>query len=268
MKSDAFGDRMKGYEKQTTEQVLPRFLPMYARIDGRAFSRFTRDLERPYDALFSRCMINATKALVRDTNARIGYVQSDEISLLWQAEWPAGQPLFGGKVHKLTSVLASYATAAFMEALTHSPQTYSLIERLPHFDCRVLSLPDGNEATNMFLWRAMDARKNAIQMVAQHYYSAKELLGVDQAGQLEMISKAGAKMDDLPTFFQWGTWVRPVTVQRKLTVEELAAIPETHRPKPDELVTRTEVKSFTIAHFNRCTNRNGVIFDGMEPEFP
>jgi tRNA(His) guanylyltransferase len=53
---------------------------------------------------------------VRETQARIGYTQSDEISLAWLYE-RGQEPLLGNKVHKLTSVLASLAAAVFQNEL-------------------------------------------------------------------------------------------------------------------------------------------------------
>ena len=40
--SDEFGDRMKAYEAVETSRAFDPALPIYARIDGRAFSAFTR----------------------------------------------------------------------------------------------------------------------------------------------------------------------------------------------------------------------------------
>ena len=42
MSTDALGDRMKAYERQETEQRFIPLLPIYARIDGRGFSKFTK----------------------------------------------------------------------------------------------------------------------------------------------------------------------------------------------------------------------------------
>lgn len=46
---DAFGDRMKLYEKQEAERRLLPLLPVCSRIDGKGFSEFTKGLKRPYD---------------------------------------------------------------------------------------------------------------------------------------------------------------------------------------------------------------------------
>src|SRR6185369_15347403 len=113
MSKDDFGDRIKRYEAGETEQYFMPLLPIYARIDGRCFSGFTSGLRRPYDERITRAMVETTRYLVEETHARIGYTQSDEISLVWQQDRYDSESLFGGKVHKLVSVLASMATAKF-----------------------------------------------------------------------------------------------------------------------------------------------------------
>lgn len=54
---DALGDRLKAYEEAAEGARLDVTLPIYARIDGRSFSKFTRSLARPYDKRLSDAMI-------------------------------------------------------------------------------------------------------------------------------------------------------------------------------------------------------------------
>jgi tRNA(His) 5'-end guanylyltransferase len=148
---DDFGDRMKRYEAAETERYFMPLLPVY-----------TRGLCRPFDPRITRAMVETTKFLVAETNARIGYTQSDEISLAWLQDRYDSEVFFGGKVQKLTSVLASLATAKFNHVCL---EDVGLAERarqqLPVFDCRVFQLPNRTEAANAFLWREKDATKNA-----------------------------------------------------------------------------------------------------------
>ena len=44
MKKDALGDRMKAYEAQEAGRRLIPMLPVLARIDGRCFSKFTKQM--------------------------------------------------------------------------------------------------------------------------------------------------------------------------------------------------------------------------------
>jgi tRNA(His) guanylyltransferase len=265
---DEMGDRLKAYEAVETERRLDPALPIYARIDGRSFSRITRGMSRPYDTRMINAMVDTTQFLVEGTHARIGYTQSDEISLAWLFDSPNSEPLFGGKVHKLTSVLAAMATSCFIFCLRFNFEdevANGLTASLPHFDARVFSLPTKMEVANTFLWRAMDARKNAVSAAARTVYSAKELHGKDQVAMRDMLQAKGVDFEDYPASFKWGTFVRRVTFERPFTTEELARIPERHRPAPETLVTRSEVRVLAMPEFSKVQNRVDVIFDGAEP---
>jgi tRNA(His) guanylyltransferase len=265
---DDLGDRMKSYERAETGRVLDARLPIYARIDGRGFSRFTRGMQRPFDSRMSYAMVKTACDLVEETGARIGYTQSDEISLLWlidESAPPESQIFFDGKLLKLTSVLASYATAAFTRAvLASEPQFAKYAERLPHFDARVFSLPSREEGANAMLWRQLDATRNAIQMAAQSAFSHKTLHGRSTSEMLAMLRDIEIDFDNYPSFFTRGTFVRRVTFERPYKSEELERIPEKHRPDADALVTRSEIRSVDLPNLLSIANRAAVIFDGSE----
>ena len=257
--TDDFGARMKAYEAIETARKLDPLLPVYARIDGRAFSTFTRGMEQPFDRRLTTAMVETTKHLVHETHARIGYTQSDEINLVWFAEDEKSDIFFSGKVQKMVSVLASMAAAKFATAISLTWQ-----ERLPHFDARVFQLPNKIEAANIFLWRAMDARKNAISMSAQAAFSHKQLHGKHGGEMLIMLRERGIEFDDYPEFFKNGTFVRRRTVMRDLTVEEMARIPEQHRPTGP--IQRSETVPVPCPDFLACTNREAFVFDGADAE--
>lgn len=280
---DVIGDRMKAHEKVETSRRLDRSMPIYARIDGRAFSQFTSRFRRPFDIRMTSAMIHTTKVLVDRLHANIGYVQSDEISLVWMPDGPDQQMLFGGKVQKLTSITASLATAAFMQALdmyfpdddtaalleikgVKSPVTArQLLDKLPHFDSRVMQLPSKWEAVNMIQWREQDARRNAISMAAQALYSHRQLQKKSSVEMAQMIADKGVDFSAYPTAFQRGTFVRREAVERKLTDAEWTAIPEAHRPDPDMLLVRTTVRELDVPPFNEIENRLEFVFDGADP---
>lgn len=263
---DALGDRMKLYEASETSRVFDGSLPIYARIDGRSFSTFTRDFERPFDIRMTTAMVETTKRLVEKTHALIGYTQSDEISLAWICDKPESQPLFGGKVHKLTSVLASLATAAFADEIRSGfDQGLNLQGRLPHFDARVFQLPSKSEVANAFLWRTNDAEKNAISQVCRAYYSAKQIHKKNSGEMLTLLYEKGVDFYNISACFRAGTFVQRKPVERTLTKEERERIPENHRPPVDMVVTRHAIQVLPIFCFRGVSNRVEVIFDGAEP---
>jgi tRNA(His) 5'-end guanylyltransferase len=254
---------MKLYEaRETGRQLMPR-LPICVRIDGRSFSKWTRSLRKPYEEGLSRVMIETTKFLVEESNALIGYTQSDEISLILRGEDFASQPIFGAKIQKLTSVLASAATARFLALLPeHLPQKSGEIAM---FDCRVWNVPDLNEAANVLLWREMDAIRNSIQSAAYALYSHKQLDTKSTAQMRAMILAKGIDWATYPAFFKRGTYLRRSKIRRLLTEEERARIPEAHRPPADSEVERTTTVELALPPLIDVANRAQVLFSGAAP---
>jgi hypothetical protein len=225
-------------------------------------------MDRPYDARMSNAMVSATKVLVEQTHATIGYVQSDEISLVWIPK-EGSQAWFDGKVMKMSSVLAGLATSAFMVgiAVEFDPDTgSSLWEKMPHFDARVISMPSEVEAANMLLWRNLDCAKNSITMAASSFYSHKELQGKNSSNKHDMLFNKGINWStDYPYFFKRGTFIRRRSVERLLTEHELNSIPEEHRPALNERVVRSTVDTYDLPPLSKIENLVSVLFNDADP---
>jgi tRNA(His) guanylyltransferase len=267
---DTLGDRMKGYEGlEAGRRLMPR-LPAAARIDGRSFSAFTRDLRRPFDDRLSRLMIETTRALVRESSARIGYTQSDEITLLFYADEPDGSIYFDGRVHKMVSQLAAQATAVFNHLLPqYLPEKAARAapHALPTFDCRVWALPSPAEAANVLLWRELDATKNSLSMAARAHYPHEALHNKHGGDLQEMLFAKGVNWNDYPPSFKRGTYVQRRTVRRRFTADELEALPERHNARldPDLEVERAVYVELEVPPFSKVVNREGVAFHGEDP---
>lgn len=256
-------DRMKAYEQvETARQFLP-LLPIYARLDGRSFSKFTRDMVRPFDPRMSNAMLETAHHLVAKTNAVIGYTQSDEISLLWYYPEPHSAMLFDRKVQKLVSVLAGLATAAFQQAvMVQFDDWQQRLVFMPHFDARVIQLPTRAEAANMLLWRNHDATWNAVSMAAQAHFPTAVLYKMSSAEMQELLfQNAGVNFNDYPEEFKRGRFVRRIRIERSLTETERARLPEFVRPAPDTLVIRHQMETLSVPPFGQVANRVGFLFD-------
>lgn len=211
MSKDEFGDRMKLYESAATKKRLDIHKPICVRIDGRSFSKFTSKFDKPFDCLLRVAMQSTCQYLVEKTNARIGYVQSDEISLVYLAneDDEKSSIIFDGRESKLTSVLASMATAHFNMRIIKDLMfkvnfardcqivvNPDMVEKLrqvykvqPHFDARVWNVPSKDEATNTLYWRYLDAKRNAISSIAYTQFSPKQLHGKSDVERREMINE-------------------------------------------------------------------------------
>lgn len=238
-KVDLFGDRMKGYEAATCDLRLDLSKPIYARIDGRCFSTWTRGAKKPFDADLSRMMIETTKYLVEQSGAVTGYTQSDEISLGWNAVPEGSSLFFDGKLLKMVSVLAGMASAKFAQLAGGHPDF--ALRKTPSFDCRVFSVPVPHELMNCFLWREQDALKNALIGVCFEYFSAKQIHGKHGGQQLQMLIEKGVDFQSYPLAFRQGIYVKRVVEERRLSESERMKIPENNRPAIDATFTRSRI---------------------------
>ena len=255
-------NRMKFYESFTTQTRLMPGIPAMARLDGRSFHTLTKKLRRPYDESLSILMVDLTKKLVEETNAIIGYTQSDEISLIWMP-LNNSQMIFDGKLFKLQSILASIASVYFTKEFV----TRKIGNKDAYFDCRVWNVPSKEEAVNTLVWREMDATRNSISMAAQSCFSHKELHGKGSADMQEMLFQKGINWNDYPDFFKRGTYVRRIVTSRPFTLEEIERLPLRHnaRKNPNLCVERSVISVLNIPPIRKITNRVEVIFEGADP---
>lgn len=201
MKYGNLDKRMKKYEN-ISRIYLTEKMPVIIRLDGKAFHSFTKGFNRPFDDILMRTMQETTKYLCANImNCKIGYVQSDEISLLLNNyETIDSSSWFDNNLQKMVSVSASMATMIFnytFEKIVTEEFNSNDWMSLPYwdskfktskddigyfkmgmFDSRAFLLPK-EEVCNYFIWRQQDATKNSINMVAQSEFSHKELQGLN-----------------------------------------------------------------------------------------
>ena len=208
---DELGDRMKRYERQETAQTFCPNTWLYVRIDGRGFSKFTKGLKRPYDERLSNLMVKTTEYLVSETNARVGYTQSDETSLLIYNRYGNDSAIFDVKKQKLVSIIAGLTSSYFNRHLPNYIPEKMDYGRLPVFDCRIFSVPNDVEAMNAIYWRELECVKNSISMAAHDNFSHKELHKKNSKDMKDMLLNCkGISWDEYPEFFKYGTYVKRV----------------------------------------------------------
>ena len=203
MKFDDLDAKLRIFETVSDTCVLPGIF-MVARIDGRSFTRLTKELHQfdaPYDARFRDYMVGTTEHLM-DCGFRIiyGYTQSDEISLVFHRD----DNSFGRKLRKLNSVLAGEASAKFS----------LLLGDLASFDCRISQLPTTSDLIDYLRWRNEDAHRNALN--AHCYWALREkgstvkeatdaLLGLSVAQKNELLfTEMQMNFNDLPNWQKRG----------------------------------------------------------------
>jgi tRNA(His) 5'-end guanylyltransferase len=189
MSSDktTIGDRFKEYEA-VNRCFLTRRLPVIMRLDGKAFHTITRkSFGKKWNIDFVNLMIDTAKAVQKDIQGcNFCYCQSDEISfIITDYKTINTDAWFNYNVNKMVSISASLASS-----------TFSLLYSKPVcFDSRVFSIPQ-DEVTNYFIWRQIDATRNAIQMSAREYYSHKELNNKNTNEIQEMLFQKGINFNN------------------------------------------------------------------------
>jgi len=260
---DELGDRMKAYEAKEASRKLIPLLPVMVRIDGRSFSKFTKKMKKPFDERMSQLMVDTTKYLCEQSNADLGYVQSDEISLVLYSDSYDKQIFFNLKIQKLVSQLAALATGYFINNF------FDELKTIPTFDCRVWNVPNQTEASNTILWRFKDAVRNSVSGLGASEFSHKQLFKKSQKEIKEMLLKEKViDWNNYPEYFKFGTFVQKKQNLQPFTIEELQKLPEKHlaRTNPGMLVMRQSFESFSLK-FDDVLNKNEFIFNGVEPLF-
>jgi tRNA(His) 5'-end guanylyltransferase len=262
------GDRMKSYEAPSTFRRAFKGQPLIVRLDGKSFHTFTKGLQRPYDSRLSALMVDTTKALVDRFQARVGYTQSDEITLAWHvqphetAEYP-----FNGRFQKLESLTAAFTTAYFNRQLPAVlPEKGAA---LPIFDSRAFVVPTIEEAYHVFLWRQQDATKNAISMAAHTYFSHRSLQGAHGPEMQERLFKEkGINFNDYPSFFRRGTFVKRQKVVKPIDSELVNKLTAKGVPVPTGPIERTVLTVFDC-WLSREEDPVSILFgDGMPQVTP
>jgi tRNA(His) guanylyltransferase len=202
MKFDELDVKMRDFETAHDLCVLPEMY-MVARIDGRSFTRLTKEIhkfESPFDARMRDFMVATTEHLM-NCGFRIvyGYTQSDEISLLFHRV----EDSFGRKTRKFNSILAGEASAKFS----------LLLGDVACFDCRIVELPNIDLVCDYFRWRNEDAHRNALN---GHCYwmlrkdgigagpATDRLSGMSVAQKNELLFQHGVNFNDVPNWQKRG----------------------------------------------------------------
>ncbi len=202
MKFDDLDKKMRAFETVHDVCVLPGMY-MVARIDGRSFSRLTKEVhafEAPFDVRFRDHMVETVKHLMCcGFTVPYGYTESDEISLLFAY----GEDAFSRKHRKYNSILASEAAAKFT----------SLLGAPAAFDCRLCELPNQELVVDYFRWRQADAHRNALNAhcywrLRQDNFSqqtaTQKLEHMSTADKNELLFGYGINFNDLPAWQKRG----------------------------------------------------------------
>jgi tRNA(His) 5'-end guanylyltransferase len=206
MKARELDKRMRPYERAHDIRVPPGVF-MVARIDGRGFHRFTREvlgLRTAADEELREHMVAVAEHVMScGFRSVFAYTQSDEVNLLLHRD----DATFQRRLSKLHSVLAGEASACFSARMGKAAA----------FDCRISQLASPDLVVDYFRWRQEDATRNALN--ARVYWMLREakdaeaatktLEGLSHAAKHErLFQEGGVNFNDLPAWERRGLGVR------------------------------------------------------------
>ena len=212
------GDQIKQLEAVEARRKVQGIV--LCRVDGKGFHNYTTKMKmrRPFDERLEVLRRHVVASIMKQTGARMGYAQSDEMSFVWH-----GDIYCAGRVAKMVSHLASMATAYW------NRKVLSLNFADDHdalFDARVWSVPDMATAETYFQSRQWDAQRNSVSQMARSRASHKEMFELTEDQLLELIRSRGGDWNDEMSWAKYGTYtVREV---ESTVITDATGLPPKH----------------------------------------
>ena len=227
-KPSDLGERMKIYENYTENYVsqIDAFTGFIIRVDGRGFSNLLHslknkefeELKTPFISDFVLAMQRTCRDLVKEFNASTGYTHSDEISLYFKPlnteddpEEDVKEHQFSGRVQKLQTLIASYATVRLIKHLSeiNKDKFHNILDKIT-FDGRVIIFPMGHEVCNYFLWRSKkDCYRNFVSELCYYNFPKKSLEKLNTDERVKKLrNEKGLDINDYNIFLRNGTFIK------------------------------------------------------------
>lgn len=216
MNFDSLEEKCQYYRNLTDYKLLPNS-NILVMLDGKNFSSLIKNnFKKPFDDDFIDMMNKTALFLCNNVQGcKFAYTQSDEISLLiTDYDTPETDTLFGGRLCKIQSILASLATSEFNRWFIldylRKHDDEGLIEnmKMAQFDCKAWVVPNQNDAYAWFLYRQLDCIRNSKQQTAQTYLGHKKLIGHSADEQIEMVkNEKGIDWSAFGNEYKYGRFV-------------------------------------------------------------
>lgn len=206
-------DRIDSYQATSDYKLLAR-LPLIIVINGRAFSKLTQLLDKPYCPKFTECVLSTMLRLCTEVEgALFGYQHNDEIVLVVRNDQnPDTLPWYDNRVQKICSVTAAIATMHFNDCATKLGLN---LTSDPIFTSQVFAVPTIGEAVNTLVYKQQHNFHTSIQFACFYELllkkydknAIKEMLsGLSTDEKIDLLrQECQIDFNDYPTSFRRGT---------------------------------------------------------------
>jgi len=154
-------DRIESYQSVTDHRLMAR-VPIIVSVNGRAFSRLTQLIDKPFCPKFSECIVSTMLRLCSDVDGTLfAYQYNDEINLVVRNDQsPDTAPWCDNRLQKICSLTSSIATVHFNDCAT----TIKLdLTGDPTFTSQVFTVPNVAEAINAIVYKQQHNFHTSIQ---------------------------------------------------------------------------------------------------------
>jgi len=150
--------------------------PFFIRLDGWNFHSLAQrlGLRRPFDSSLASSLAETAKELLKEFNAALAYLFSDEINLLFLKF-----TLFNRRIEKINSILAGLASSSLYSLLKRRHDDTSPLS----FDSRIIPVEGVDQIIGYLAWRQNEAYRNCYNAYAQHVLRASGGLSPKEAAE-------------------------------------------------------------------------------------
>lgn len=210
--SNKLKDRIDSYQAATDYKLLNR-VPIVIVINGRAFSRVTQLLDKPYCPKFAECIQSTMLRLCSDIEGSLfGYQYNDEIVIVARNDQTnETTPWYDNKLQKICSVTSAIATMHFNECV----RTLQLnLTGDPIFTSQVFVTPSTGEAVHCLVSKQQQNNYTSIQSACLYNllnkydrnYIKDMLTGLNNEDKIDLLKQeCSINYNDYPLAFKRGS---------------------------------------------------------------
>jgi len=169
----SLSERQEYYKIPHDYEIMKR-LPIIIHVDGRNFSKLTKNLSKPYSNHLSKVMSDALLYTITEVQGSVfGFTFADEISIIIRNDQNfETEPWLNNKIQQIASTVSSIFTLGFYK-LAFALDLESELVGDPIFKSHVWAVPNLSEASNYIIYRQQECYKNALRLAAIHEMSKK-----------------------------------------------------------------------------------------------